>query len=210
MQRKEKGALEKFAQRTAVLTITSTLAALTAGSTLAATVVCPALKSNGDRLSTPPAAKGFDLRPDLSDLPDTTMSESLANQARDIVAVYETGQKSGFGHLSALDDLSVGISQWNVGKKSFYDTLLANIPLATFELADSAVRTDLITMKTQPAKRSAIFQSWQTETSTDKLGPAKVRQSVAKSLSAWLSTDAVSKVNFRLLKVTSNGHGNMP
>ncbi|MCA0050649.1 hypothetical protein LB577_27475 [Mesorhizobium sp. B283B1A] len=171
--------------------------ALCANAAYASSSTCPALTPNGHRLPAPPAMEGVDAAPDFSSLPAEGVPVELGDQARAVVAIYETGKSDGYGNISALDILSVGISQWNIGIGSFYDELLSGVPVSAFDLANSNLRDDLLAMRNFPAQRASIVHRWQKRASNDPL-VAGIRRSVYRSLSAWLSSPPVVETQRRL------------
>ncbi|TGV61038.1 hypothetical protein EN784_01160 [bacterium M00.F.Ca.ET.141.01.1.1] len=163
------------------------------GGESSASTICPALTADGHRLPAPPVLAGMDTLPDLSAIPAGGAPTELGDQARSIVSAYETGKADGFEYISALDTMSVGISQWNVGTGSFYDVLLVRIPMSAFDLANPQIRYDLISMRNEPAKRAKIIRRWKTPGPNDPL-LAGVRRSIHQNLSTWLSSEPVVKV----------------
>lgn len=169
----------------AMLLLLSSVAAIP--SAVAATPNCPAVSPQGVR---PPLDPARSIDPDRKAFAAEAAPVALADAAREIVSQYETGLKAGYGAISSLDTISIGISQWNHGTGSLYTSLLAKVTDADILAAPVSIRTDLYDLKHSPSKRDAIIASWTHATPQDPLNSG-IRQSLYQDLSTWLSSPGV-------------------
>lgn len=158
---------------------------------------CPALTVKGNRLPLPASQHGVDIKPNFEGIQNSLPPDELADKAREIVSIFETGSKHGYGFIGPLDTLSVGISQWNHGTGSLYDTLLAKVTPEMLVLADPAIRADLTNLKNEPSKRKFIMSSWTMATATDPV-QSGLRKSILGPLSSWLATPQLVQVQREL------------
>jgi hypothetical protein len=148
---------------------------------------CPALSSLGERLPLTPSAHGA---VDISAFASEHAPEGMADKARSIVSLFETGRPDGYASISTLDTLSIGISQWNHGTGSMYTVLFKRIPSSAFNAAPANIRVDLIRLRDDPKSRQATLKSWTTGRADDPL-VSGVRKSIWNSLSSWLNSASV-------------------
>lgn len=117
---------------------------------------CPDLNADGTRrpLTPPGSASGVALPPRVA------VPADLIGPAFEVVRLFEAGGGDPHTNISSLDGISLGYLQWNHGTGSLYSTFLRNIPDVEIGLAPQSVREDLLTLKSEPAARTAIIASW--------------------------------------------------
>jgi hypothetical protein len=162
-------------------------------SSIAATSACPGLSPEGKRQQlTPP-----EFQPNLVAYANDHAPGNLAAAAQAIVSKFETGSAKGYEKVSATDKLSVGISQWNHGSGSLYSMFFPLISQDMLNRAPSAIRDDLVALKTDKNRREEIINSWLVPREGDSLEKG-VRSSVRRALSEWLAIPEIVAVQQKL------------